>query len=186
VEALREGAQFSAPRLPEDGLDVEREREFDGLARRARRRDDDDAAGRPRGKERFAVGREVRVPDWPAKRLVGYCRISGLPPAGGGVTSGLPAVALALRVGTLITDDTGCCAGVTTEPVGCVCPENFCGIPERMGSSSRPRVTLYGFGTTSRFVVRAGAATPGMSPNSTLAAFGMFFTALAQSVAAGC
>jgi hypothetical protein len=178
--------QLSAPRLPEHRLDVEREREFDGLARRARGRDDDDAAGRPRGEERFAVGREVLVPDWPECRLVGYCRISGLPPAGGGVPSGFPAVALALRVGTLITDDTGCCVGVVADPMGCVCPENFCGIPERIGSSRRPRVTLYGLGAGSRVLDRAGAETPGMSPNSTLAVFGMLRTALAQSVAAGC
>jgi hypothetical protein len=55
---------------PEERLDVEAEREFDRLARRACRRDDDDAPCGARRDERVVVGREVRVADAAVQRLL--------------------------------------------------------------------------------------------------------------------
>ena len=63
LPAARELAHARAVVLLEKGLDVETERELDRLARGARRRDDDDAAGRWLGRdEGFVIG-EVRIAD---------------------------------------------------------------------------------------------------------------------------
>jgi hypothetical protein len=64
TEPFGQVAQLRAARLPEDGLDVEAERQLDRLAGRARGRDDDDAPSLPRRDERIVVWREVRVADF--------------------------------------------------------------------------------------------------------------------------
>ncbi len=58
----RQLANARAVMLLEERLDVEAERQLDRLARRARRRDDDDAPGRRLGaNERVVIGREPVV-----------------------------------------------------------------------------------------------------------------------------
>jgi hypothetical protein len=75
-QALRERAQALAVGLPQDGLDVEREGQFDRLARGARWGDDDDAPAGPAANKVFAVAREVRISD--RAQGLAYCGFSGL------------------------------------------------------------------------------------------------------------
>ena len=86
-QALGERAQAFAVGLPQDGLDVERERQLDRLARGARGGNDDDAPAGPAANKVFAVAREVRISD--RAQGLAYCGFSGLRVALAVVVSGV-------------------------------------------------------------------------------------------------
>jgi hypothetical protein len=75
-------------RLPEHRLDVERERQLDGLACRARGGDDDDAPAGPAANEIITIAREERIVD--RAQGLAYCGFSGLRTGGFAVESALP------------------------------------------------------------------------------------------------
>lgn len=64
---------------PQERLDIEPECQLDRFARRARRRDDNDATSGAQRDECVVIGREVRVADAAVQRWLGvYCGFSGL------------------------------------------------------------------------------------------------------------
>jgi hypothetical protein len=75
VETLSESDQLGAVVLPEDRLDVERERELNRLAGRARGRDDDDAACRTCRDKGVVVRREIWIVDAAEQRGLGVERV---------------------------------------------------------------------------------------------------------------
>lgn len=88
-DPLGERRQLGAARRPEEGLELKPEGELDGLARRARRRDDDETAPRiTRPDEGVVVRGEIAVLDGPRGAVGGgYGRRSA-----GGRAAGFAAV----------------------------------------------------------------------------------------------